>query len=86
MNNATAELERRERENVDLRNNLSGGVLSADQRLQALDHEHTRLIAAVERVRKDNSDALAEQLEYIIGYRDFVTAKVNELAALAKDS
>ena len=86
MATATTELERRERENVELRNNLSGGLLSADQRLQALDHEHGRLVTAVDKLRRDNAEALAEQLETIIGYRDFVSAKLEEMYVLAKDS
>jgi kinetochore protein NDC80 len=85
MHNANGELERRERENTELRNNLSGGVLGADQRLQALDHEHTRLQAAVDRVRKENTDKLAEQLDVIIGFKDFARTKVDDICAAAMD-
>lgn len=91
-------MERTDRKVTELRDQLSGSLLNADQRLQALDQEyarvalpgltsgrHSRLSADVVRIRAENAEAFTNQLEAIIGYKQYVSAHIEELLQLARE-
>jgi DNA-directed RNA polymerase specialized sigma54-like protein len=66
MSAANAELDRLQQQCNSIRAEMSGGVLAADQRLQALRNDHDRQIADIDKLRKDNQEAFAHQLEAIV--------------------
>lgn len=48
---------------------MSGGMLAVEQRLQAVRNEHDKLISDVEKLRRDNEEAFAHQLESMVSCR-----------------
>lgn len=80
MTAAYAELERLQSQCTSIRVELSGGLLAAEQRLQALRNEHDKLMSDVEKLRRDNQEAFAHQLEAIVTYKDYVFMRVDEMA------
>lgn len=61
-----AELDRLQQQCNSLRTEMSGGLLAIDQRLQSLRNEYDKHVADIEKLRRDNSDAFAHELEMII--------------------
>jgi hypothetical protein len=49
-----------------IKNESSGGLLAVEQRLQALRNEYDRRLGDVEKLRRDNQAAFAQQLEVLI--------------------
>lgn len=61
-----AELQRLQQQVASIQMAKTAGQLSDDQRLQALKNEHDRLMSDVEKLRRDNQEAFAQQLEIIV--------------------
>lgn len=59
-----------------MRNELSGGLLAADQRLQTLRNQYDKLVTDVEKCKKDNTEAVTYQLEAIISCKSGLQALV----------
>ena len=55
------------------------------RRLDALTLRHSRLSADVVRIRAENAEAFTNQLEAIIGYKQYVSAHIEELLQLARE-
>ena len=66
MSAAYSELDRLQQQCSSIRAEMSGGLLAVDQRLQALRNEHDKLMSDVEKLRRDNQEAFAHQLEAIV--------------------
>jgi SMC interacting uncharacterized protein involved in chromosome segregation len=73
------------RQTNELKAHMSGGLLALDQRLQALENEHTRLLADVERLRGENHEAFASMLEAVINYKQYISTRLNEMLAAASE-